>query len=61
VQDYRLNFPAAGEWHLRFDSHYGGYDASFEGQVSADVIVADDSQKAAIAIAPYSAIIYSQY
>ncbi|MCA9958550.1 MAG: alpha amylase C-terminal domain-containing protein, partial [Anaerolineales bacterium] len=64
LQDYQINFPAAGEWKLRFDSHYGGYDASFEGQVSGDVTAVasdeDSGYQAQIAVAPYSAIIYSQ-
>lgn len=61
LHDYRLSFPAAGEWKLRFDSHFGGYDDSFEGQVSGDVTaVAGEVPEAVIAVAPYSAIIYSQ-
>jgi 1,4-alpha-glucan branching enzyme len=60
LQDYRLSFPAAGEWLLRFDSHFAAYDDSFEGQVSGNVTTADDSQEAVLAIAPYSALIYSQ-
>ncbi|MAU01449.1 MAG: 1,4-alpha-glucan branching protein [Anaerolineaceae bacterium] len=60
LHDFRLNFPAAGEWQLRFDSHFAAYDASFEGQVSGNVTAADGSREAVIAIAPYSALIYSQ-
>ncbi len=60
LQDYVLKFPVAGEWQLRFDSHYGGYDASFEDQVSENVATVGESLQAEIAIAPYSALIYSQ-
>ena len=61
--DYTLPFPAAGEWPLRFDSHQAGYDESFEGQVSEGVTAVahpDNRILAPIAIAPYSAIIFSQ-
>ncbi len=63
LNDYALAFPAAGEWQLRFDSHYAGYDESFEGQVSGAVTAVSSENGrnvAKISIAPYSAIIYSQ-
>ncbi|MCB8924736.1 MAG: alpha amylase C-terminal domain-containing protein [Ardenticatenaceae bacterium] len=60
LQDYALNFPAEGEWQLRFDSHFAGYDESYEGQVSGSVTAEGDIPQASIAIAPYSALIYSQ-
>lgn len=61
-QEYTLAFPAAGEWHLRFDSHFAGYDESFEGQVSGDAtaVATEAGIGGQIAIAPYSALIYSQ-
>ena len=58
--DYRLNFPAVGEWTLRFDSHYGGYDESYEGQVSGNTVADGEVPQASIGIAPYSALIFSQ-
>lgn len=63
-QAYKLALPSAGEWKLRFDSHRAGYDASFEDQVSTDVFAEAEAEGqhsfAYIAIAPYSALIFSQ-
>ena len=64
LSDYMIDFPSSGKWTLRFDSHFSGYDASFEGQVSADVDAEETGHQPGyfgrIALAPYSAIIYSQ-
>lgn len=63
LTEYPLPFPAEGEWHLRFDSHHAGYDESFEGQVSEAVTAVTHPENhilGQIAIAPYSAIIFSQ-
>ena len=63
--DYRIGFPATGVWKLRFDSHAHIYDESYDGQVSQDVEADGDgadgqSAGGQIAIAPYSALIFSQ-
>jgi len=65
VKGYKIGFPAAGTWKLRFDSHFGGYDPEYVGQVSSDIEAQEeayDSQPyaAEIALAPYSAVIFSQ-
>lgn len=60
LQDYRVNFPAVGEWQLRFDSHFSGYDSSYEGQVSGNAVAEGEVPQASIAIAPYTALIFSQ-
>jgi len=64
ITDYQVGFPVPGNWQLRFDSHFAGYDDAFEGQVSGDIEVVEEAYdgqacSARVAVAPYSAIIYS--
>lgn len=64
ICDYQVGFPAPGRWQLRFDSHYGGYDDAFEDQVSGAIDVVEEERdgqccSARVAVAPYSAVIYS--
>jgi 1,4-alpha-glucan branching enzyme len=65
VEDYILGFPREGLWMLRFDSHAADYDQEYVDQVSSDT-EADDQEadglpaSGLIAVAPYSAVIFSQ-
>ena len=63
--DYRLGFPAPGEWRIRFNSDWSGYGDSFEGKRGESVLATEGAYdgmpfQAQVAIAPYSAIILSQ-
>lgn len=65
LQDYRIGFPHAGEWKVRFNSDWKGYDESF-GDVGGSTIKAGSepfdelAASAAVGIGPYSALIFSQ-
>lgn len=63
--EYMVGFPQAGDWELLFDSHAQRYDSEYEGQISQSITAVDkpyDNLPAAakVAIAPYSALIFSQ-
>ncbi len=63
--DYRLGFPSQGQWYVRFNSDYQGYDGSFGNAGSFDIttdnIEMDGLQYSGnIGIGPYTAVILSQ-
>jgi 1,4-alpha-glucan branching enzyme len=65
IENYRLGFPQAGVWKLRFDSHAAAYGEDYTDQVSADVEAGEEGAQGLpaagwVSIAPYSALIYSQ-
>jgi len=62
---YVIGFPAAGPWKLRFNSDWQGYSDDFKNHPSTDVVAeASDRDglpcQAAVSIAPYSVLIFSQ-
>jgi 1,4-alpha-glucan branching enzyme len=63
--DYTIGFPSEGEWMLRFNSNFRGYSKSFKEHASLDVTAKQGEYdglpaSAAVSIAPYSVLIYSQ-
>lgn len=59
-EDYALNFPAPGMWHVRFNSDWEGYADDFGNQATYDVEADEDVNSALLTIGPYSAVILSQ-
>ncbi len=62
---YRIGFPQAGLWKVRFNSDWAGYDDSFGNQPSFDATAhpeARDGMPAAgnVGLGPYSVVILSQ-
>ena len=62
---YVIGFPAAGTWTLRFNSDWQGYSEDFAGHPSTNVVTAPGEYDgfpchAALAIGPYSVLIFSQ-
>lgn len=62
---YKIGFPAAGTWKLRLNSAWKGYSASFSDYPSGDIEATPEDydgldHSAAIGIAPYTLLIYSQ-
>jgi 1,4-alpha-glucan branching enzyme len=63
--DYVIGFPSAGIWNLRFNSDWQGYSDDFKNHPSSNVVAkAGDYDglpyHAAVAIGPYSVLIFSQ-
>jgi 1,4-alpha-glucan branching enzyme len=64
-EGYQLGFPAAGTWHLRFNSDWSGYSKDFSNHPSIDINAEKGNYdgfryQAFITIGAYSALIYSQ-
>ena len=62
---YRLTFPRAGKWKVRFNSDSSFYEPSFSNHPSPDVTAeADEQDKEAVvgdvSIGPYTLLILSQ-
>jgi len=62
---YRIGFPAAGTWKLRFNSDWQGYSDDFQDHPSSDVDAEPGDCDglpfhAELAIGPYSVLIFSQ-
>lgn len=62
---YRIGFPSAGHWKVRFNSDWIGYNEEFDNYQSYDVEAFADAcdgfeHSAEISIAPYTALILSQ-
>jgi 1,4-alpha-glucan branching enzyme len=65
VKNYRLGFPRAGQWRLRFNSDRKLYDARFGDYLAPHVEAVEgpaDSlhYRASVSLGPYSAVIFSQ-
>lgn len=63
--DYTIGFPRSGQWRVRFNSDWNGYDASFGNWFSYDTNATDSSldgmpSSANVGIGPYTAVILSQ-
>lgn len=63
--NYEIGLPCAGQWALRFNSDARVYSPEFSDHPSASLIASDSpmdglAARAALSIAPYSALIYSQ-
>ena len=63
--DYKIGFPEIGQWKVRFNSDWEGYDKEFDNFTSLDTEAFagefDEQPFAAnISIAPYTALIFSQ-
>jgi len=64
--NYRIGFPRAGTWRVRFNSDYSGYDAFFGDHATVDVNATSSipwdgmPASASISIGPYTAVIFSQ-
>jgi len=64
-ENYVIGFPAEGEWQLRFNSDAAAYSGDFDDFQSSGVIASQGGcdglpWHAAISIAPYSVLIFSQ-
>jgi 1,4-alpha-glucan branching enzyme len=65
LQDYRVGFPREGAWKLRLNSDWNGYSDDFGNVHSTDAQTEASpydgcSFSAAVTIAPYAALIFSQ-
>lgn len=63
--DYKVGFPRAGKWHLRFNSDNENYDADFSNLGVFDIETMEGEmdgcgQFGSLQIPPYSALIFSQ-
>ena len=63
--NYEIGLPCAGQWALRFNGDARVYSPEFSDHPSASLIASDSpmdglAARAALSIAPYSALIYSQ-
>jgi len=58
--NYTLNFPAAGNWYVHFNSDSTNYGADYGNLGSAIVTATGSPARANITIGPYSALILSQ-
>ncbi len=64
-ESYDIGMPRAGEWRLRLSTDWSGYSRSFGDHPSRDVTASPNNRdgypaNASVALAPYSALIYSQ-
>ena len=64
-ENYRLGFPRAGTWRVRFNSDWQGYSDDFGNHSSYDTVTNDGSMdgmayQANVGIGPYSSLILSQ-
>jgi 1,4-alpha-glucan branching enzyme len=64
-EDYKVGFPRAGTWHLRFNSDNGNYDADFSHQAVFDITTQDGELDnlpvhGSLHVPPYTALIFSQ-
>lgn len=57
--DYRMTFPHAGEWRVRFNSSWKGYSADFS-ECTIESITASDDGSVTFSIPPYCVYILSQ-
>ena len=65
LDGYKIGFPRAGKWEVRFNSDWSGYDPSFSNHRAKDVVAQRGKKdgmpfSGIIGIGPYSAIILSQ-
>ena len=63
--DYTIGFPAAGQWNLRLNSDWHGYNDDFQNHPSTDVTATSGEYdglpyQGRISIGAYSVLIYSQ-
>lgn len=63
--DYKVGFPRAGKWHLRFNSDSNNYDSEFSNLSITDLETMDGDYDnypvfVSVQIPPYTALIYSQ-
>lgn len=63
--NYLIGFPAAGEWQLRFNSDWQGYNDDFQGYPSTSIVAEPGEYDgfpchAALSIGPYTVLIFSQ-
>jgi 1,4-alpha-glucan branching enzyme len=58
LSDYKLNFPASGEWIVRFNSSWKGYSPDFKEVAVSEVKVEGDT--GSLTLPPYSVLILSQ-
>ena len=64
-EDYKVGFPRAGKWHLRFNSDQAQYDPEFSNLAVTDVETMDgEFDRLAVHVSlhlpPYTALIFSQ-
>lgn len=57
--DYLLTLPEAGEWTVRFNSSWKGYNVDFH-ETSVSKIVASETKEASVTLADYSTLILSK-
>ncbi|MFH1625662.1 MAG: alpha-amylase family glycosyl hydrolase, partial [Pseudomonadota bacterium] len=66
VKDYTIAFPRAGNWKVRLNSDWSGYDSGFSNYPGKDVLAKQGEEgngmpcTGSVQIGPYSAVIYSQ-
>lgn len=64
-EEYRVAFPRAGTWHVRFNSDYRGYSPDFGGTATFDVNANGGGRdglpvSGTLGVGPYSVVILSQ-
>jgi len=59
LKEYEITLPLDGEWRVRFNSSWKGYSADFH-DTPVEVIHADESKKAHIALSEFSVLILSK-
>jgi 1,4-alpha-glucan branching enzyme len=64
-QQYSIGLPAPGDWRVRFNSDWNGYDPGFGNWASDDTTASDVPQdglaySGAVGLGPYTAVILSQ-
>ncbi len=65
VDNYQIGFPAAGQWKVRLNSDWSGYDESFSDYYCGDVLATEEPRddlpgSGNIRIGAYSVLILSQ-
>jgi 1,4-alpha-glucan branching enzyme len=58
LKNYSINFPAAGTWHIRFNSDWQGYSQDFKSSESIPITV--ENSVANLTLPPYTVLILSQ-
>ena len=64
-ENYEVGFPAAGEWKLRYNSDFNGYDEAFANTFSFNTAAGANQVdellfSGRVSIGPYAVLIYSQ-
>ncbi len=58
--EYKLSVPVPGQWQVRFNSSWRGYDEAFSNTLFDTAMTSGDTKTISISLAAYSALILSQ-